>query len=65
MKDVLEELGVVVTPANKKEVDAAIHKVVGVEYKNCSPAWKAVKEKIRTDEKTRAAFLRKLKKSLP
>jgi molecular chaperone GrpE (heat shock protein) len=65
MKDVLEELGVEVTPANKKEIDAAIHKAVGVEYKNCSPAWKAVKERIRTDEKARAAFLKVLQKSLP
>ena len=65
MKDVLSELGVAVTPENKKDLDAAVHKAVGVDYKNCSPAWKAVKEKIRTDEKTRAAFIKKLKKSLP
>jgi hypothetical protein len=41
MKDVLDEAGIEVTPENKKEVDGVIHRLVEVEYKNCSPAWKS------------------------
>jgi hypothetical protein len=65
MKDVLAELGVDVTPGNKRDVDVAVHRTVGIDYKNCSPVWKAVKERIRTDEKSRSAFLAALKKNLP
>ena len=39
MKDVLEEAGIKVTQENKKEVDQLIHRLVAVEYKNCSPTW--------------------------
>ena len=64
MKDVLEEAGIEVTKENKKDVDRIIHGLVDVEYKNCSPAWKAVKEHIRSDEKARARFIGRLKKGL-
>jgi len=43
MKDVFDEAGVVVTGDNKKAIDAAIHKAVGVPYKDCPAAWKAAK----------------------
>ena len=64
MKDVLEEAGIEVTKENKKDVDRIIHGLVDVEYKNCSPAWKAVKEHIRSDEKARERFIGRLKKEL-
>ena len=44
MKDVLEKAGVDITPENKKEIDRIIHELVQIEYKNCSPTWKGVKE---------------------
>ncbi|MFC1823560.1 hypothetical protein ACFL9T_12690 [Thermodesulfobacteriota bacterium] len=64
MKDVLEEAGVEVTKDNKKEIDRIIHRLVEVEYKNCSPTWKSVKEHIKGDEKTRNLFVKSLKKEL-
>ena len=64
MKDVLEEAGVEVNQENKKEIDKVIHGLVEVEYKNCSPAWKAVKEKIKTDEKARKQFVKRLQGAL-
>jgi hypothetical protein len=64
MKDILEEAGVQITKENKKEIDRIIHNLMGVEYKNCSPAWKAVKDHIRGDEKTRSRFIKKLNDSL-
>jgi hypothetical protein len=64
MKDILEEAGIEITKENKKEVDRLIHGLVDVEYKACSPAWKAVKEQIRGDEKARKQFIEKIKKGL-
>ena len=64
MKDVLEDAGIEITPKNKKEIDRIIHGMVDVEYKNCSPTWKGVKEHIKGDEKARSRFIKKLKQEL-
>ena len=50
MKLVFEQIGIEVTPENKKEIDKKIHSFVGVEYKNCSATWKAIKAKKAEDE---------------
>lgn len=64
MKDVLDEAGIEVTAENKKEVDRALHRAAGVEYKDCSAAWKKIKEGVRSDEKARRAFVRRVKKEI-
>lgn len=64
MKDVLEEAGIEVVKDNKKAIDKVIHGLVDVEYKNCSPTWNAVKERLNSDRKTREAFIKKLKSKL-
>ena len=64
MKDVLDEVGVEITPANKKEIDAILHGIVDVEYKNCSPAWKKIKEMVKGDPADRERFVEKLKAAL-
>ena len=64
LKDVFEEAGIEVTPANKKRVDEAIHRIVDVEYKHCPTAGKAVKERTRGDEAARQEFIRRLKEEL-
>ena len=64
MKDIFEEAGIEVTKENKKEVDRIIHGLVEVEYKNCSPTWKAVKEQILADDKARGQFIERLKREL-
>jgi len=61
MKDVFAKAGVEVTKENRKEIDRVIHSVVGVEYKDCSSTWKAVKEHLAEDEE---AFVEKLRKAL-
>jgi hypothetical protein len=58
LKQVFEKAGIEVTPENKKELDAVIHGIVGVNYKNCPAAWKQVKSLISEDE---ATFVSKLK----
>lgn len=64
MKDVLAEAGVEITKENKKEIDRIIHEMVDVDYKNCSPTWKGVKEHIKQDDKVRNQFIAKLKTKL-
>ncbi len=61
MPDILKEAGIGVTPENKREVDRLIHALVGVDYKNCSGTWKAVKWR-RADNTLRAALVKELKK---
>ena len=61
MKDVFEKAGIEVTKENRKEIDRVIHAIVGVEYKNCSSTWKAVKEHLAEDED---AFIERLRSAL-
>lgn len=64
MKDILEEVNVGITPQNKKEIDEILHGVVGVDYKNCSPAWKKIKLMIKGDDASRDEFAANLKEEL-
>ncbi len=64
LKDILAEAGVEVTPANRKEIDQAIHKIVGVEYKDCPSAWRALKQQIMGDEQKRRDFAKKLREAM-
>ena len=64
LRDLLDEAGVEVTPGNKRQVDQAIHKIVGVEYKDCPVAWKALKQQIMGDEQKRRDFVKKLKDAI-
>jgi hypothetical protein len=50
LKEVFKETGIEVTPQNRQQIDRIIHDVVGVEYKNCSTAWRQVKQRIAEDE---------------
>lgn len=61
MKLVFEQIGIEVTPENKREIDKKIHALVGVGYKNCSATWKAIKAKKAEDEEK---FLADLDKAL-
>jgi len=58
LKQIFEKAGIEVTVENRKEIDRIIHNIVGVKYKNCPAAWRAVKERISEDEKS---FISKLK----
>jgi hypothetical protein len=58
---VFREAGLEVTPGNKKEVDRAIHALVGVPYKDCPATWRKVKEMI-ADDAGREELVRALSK---
>ena len=61
IRDIFEEAGLEITPDNKKDVDRAIHKMVGVDYKDCPATWKRLKAEFLTDDKARKKLVRKLK----
>jgi molecular chaperone GrpE (heat shock protein) len=64
LKDILDEAGIAVTAVNRRQVDRAIHQVVGVAYKNCPAAWKRIKEEIKSDEEKRQAFIQQLRTAM-
>jgi hypothetical protein len=60
LNEVFAKAGIQVTKENKHDIDKVIHRLVGVEYKNCPAAWKAVK--IRLTENS-DVFISDLKKA--
>jgi hypothetical protein len=65
MADVFAEAGIDLSEvkadkAKKKALDAKIHEIAGVEYKDCPPTWKEVKEML-ADEKKRAELVKALR----
>lgn len=64
MKDVLQEAQIEISGENKKQVDQAIHRLVGVDYKNCPSVWKKVKEQLAGDEQKRRTFIEHLQNVL-
>ena len=64
IKDILADAGIEVTPQNKRQVDQAVHRVLGVAYEECPKTWKLLKQQIKGDEKRRQEFISRLKSSL-
>lgn len=64
LKDILSEAGVEVTPANRKQVDRAIHEAMGVGYKDCPTAWKRLKQEVLGDEARRRELVRKVREAV-
>ena len=57
----LEQAGIDIDEMDRKRLDQAIHKVVGVGYKDCPEAWKGVKTEMAKDK---MAFLADLRNEL-
>ena len=64
LKDIVEETGIEVTSANKKQIDQAIHQIIGVTYKNCPETWKKLKQQLTRNDKARQEFISQLKSAL-
>jgi hypothetical protein len=47
---VFRRAGIEVTPSNRRDIDRMIHRLVGVDYKDCPATWHAVKSRIAEDE---------------
>ncbi len=63
IKDVLDEAGIELTPGNRKQIDQAIHQIVGAVDKECPETWKRLKQQL-DDEQKRPDFISRLKTSL-
>ena len=64
LNEIFDEAGIVVTPNNRKQIDQAIHQVVGVTYKGCPQAWKILKQQIMGDKQKRQDFIKKLQAAI-
>ena len=49
MNDIFAEAGVEVTKENRKDLDRKVHEIVGVPYKDCPAAGRAVKAMMADD----------------
>ena len=61
LKDIFAEAGLEVTSSNRKQVDQAIHQIVGATYKDCLDTWRRIKQGIMADEQKRQDFILKLR----
>ena len=46
LEDIFAEAGIEVTSGNRKQLDRAIHRIVGTDYKACPETWRRVKQEI-------------------
>jgi len=64
IKNILDEADIEVTPGNKKDIDRAFHRIVGVTYKDCPATWKKLKQDLAGDAKRRLDLIQKLKNAV-
>ena len=64
IKDILEQAGIAITTANRKQLDQAVHQAAGVAYKNCPVTWKKIKEDIKDDDDKLRAFIEQLQMAI-
>ncbi len=64
IKDILQEAGINVDAKNRKQIDQAIHQILGSSYKDCPGTWKIIKLQIIGDEQKRLDFIKKLRDAL-
>ena len=60
LKESFGEAGIVVTSDNRKQIDQAIHQILGITYKECPQAWKTLKQQIMSGGQKRQDFIKKL-----
>jgi hypothetical protein len=58
LSEIFKKAGIEVTAENRQEIDKIIHRIMGVEYKNCPATGKQVKKRLAEDE---AGFVSLLK----
>jgi len=64
LKELFDAAGIEVTPANKKQADHAIHRLVNVDYKECPRTWKKLKQEILANQAKRQEFVDKLRAAM-
>jgi hypothetical protein len=61
LKEVFDEDGIEVAADKRKKIEEAIHKLTGVDDKDCPSVSKKLKQQVLNDEKNRREFARKLR----
>jgi hypothetical protein len=61
LKELFTEAGIEVTPRNRKQIDQAFHKIVGVDFQECPATWKKLKQEWLVDDKKKKELAQKLK----
>lgn len=64
LKEVFAEAGIEVSPANKKALDQAWHRCVGVEYKDCPAAWRKLKLELQSGTPNRRSLIEALRREI-
>jgi hypothetical protein len=64
LKDIFTEAGIEVTPQNRKQIDRAFHRIVGVAHKEYPVTWEKLKQEWLVDPKKKQELARKLQKAL-
>ena len=64
LKGIFDEAGIELNSNNKKQIDQAIHQIVGANYKDCPGTWQRLKQQIMTDEQKRQDFISKLRNAI-
>ena len=64
LKAIFNEAGIEVNSSNRKQVDRAIHQIVGTSYKDCPATWQNLKQQIIADEPKRQDFMVKLRDAI-
>ena len=64
LKDILKEANIELTPQNRKQIDQAFHKIVGVDYKECPATWKKLKAEWLNDEAKKKALIKEIQKAV-
>ncbi len=60
----LDEASIEVNAGNRKQIDQAIHKIIGKSYKDCSGTWQTIKKEVLPDNERRQEFIKNLKEEL-
>jgi hypothetical protein len=60
LKDIFTEAGIEVTPQNRKQIDQAFYRIVGVKHKECPTTWKKLKQEWLVEPKKRHELAHKL-----
>jgi hypothetical protein len=64
LKEILAKAGIEVNSDNRKQLDQAIYRMMGVEYKGCPATWKRLKQEVLADDKKQREFIAKLRAAL-
>lgn len=64
LKNILDKAGIEVSPSNRKDIDQAFHRIVGVSYKDCPTTWKKLKQELAGDEQRQQELIQKLQDAI-